>query len=91
MTAAAWHRAPEIARVDAASNQRTVLLNLQRPTQPPVVLEGAARRVFDLVDGRRDTAAIVALLTSDHPDTPTVDAEVRTCLEALAAIGLVSG
>lgn len=64
-------------------------MNLNRLDQPPITLEGAALIILDLVDGRRDTNAIVAYLSERYPDERSLDEQVRTCLCDLSALGII--
>lgn len=83
-----WSRAPNLAVVD--SEHRRAVLVLDRPTQPPVVLEGAAREIFDAIDGQLSSGDIVHLLTLAHPDEPRLEEQVMACLQQLLNAGLVT-
>lgn len=86
-----WTRQPDVARVDSPG--RTVLLNLERLGQPPVVLEGAACEIYDSLIEPLTTNEVVVRIRDRFPsdgipaDLHTV---VSTCLEQLATAGLLT-
>lgn len=82
-----WRHHQNVARVD--SENRAVLLNLDRPDQPPVILDGVARLIFDAVDGTRDTDEVIAVLQEQFPHAHRIDEDVRACLESFADVGII--
>lgn len=85
----AWRHSADVARVDSPELQRRAVLNLERLDQPAVILEGGALLVHDLVDGARDTEAIIAILSERHREVHDLADQVRDTLEQLAATGIV--
>lgn len=61
-----YHRSTLVAEVRTESTQRVALLHLDA-TQP-VVLEGTAATIWELIDGRRDQAAVIAELEATFED-----------------------
>ncbi|MET4589378.1 PqqD family protein [Arthrobacter sp. 754] len=61
-----WHRSTHVAQVRTHSASRVALLHLDA-TQP-VVLEGTAATIWELIDGRRDQADIIAELEAVFED-----------------------
>ncbi|MET4147136.1 PqqD family protein [Arthrobacter sp. UYCo732] len=62
-----WHRSRCVAEVRTHSANRVALLHLDA-TQP-VVLEGTAATIWDLIDGTRNEQAILAELEFSFEDT----------------------
>jgi hypothetical protein len=52
MGGAVWRHKPEVAHVD--SEERSAVLDLERLDQPPLILEGSAAVIWQLIDGVRD-------------------------------------
>ena len=83
----AWRHGADVARVEVG--HRRAVMNLERLDQPPVVLEGAALLIHDLIDGERDSDAIVAELSDSYPQIPDLASQVYVCLEQLANLGII--
>lgn len=83
-----WKRGACVAEVRAASVGRVALLHLDA-TQP-VVLAGPAAAVWQLIDGHRDQADVVAELEAAFEDTAGQLAhQVEGFLASLAAHHLI--
>lgn len=65
-------REPHLAWVDD-QDDRVAVVRLGRPAAPPVVLTGTGAAIFRLIDGRRTTSEIVALVAAAYD---TVDGAV---------------
>lgn len=83
-----WHHAGLVAEVRTQSTCRVALLHLDA-TQP-VVLEGPAATIWDLIDGERSEQAIVAELEGDFEDySGRMQADVEHFLASLEAKRLI--
>lgn len=82
-----WRQNDDVAFV--SSELRACLLDLTRPDQLPVILEGAARVVYATIDGTRDTCEIIAEISREYPDVHDLEDQVRTCLAELVRTGLI--
>ncbi|WP_372733636.1 PqqD family protein [Nocardioides sp.] len=71
---------------EVATPGRIAVLNLATPAAPPVILEGGAATVWELVDGRRSAREIVAEL-ADLEVTPE---EVVATIQGLVDVNLVT-
>ncbi|MET3721631.1 PqqD family protein [Arthrobacter sp. UYEF21] len=83
-----WHRSRCVAEVRAQSTNRVALLHLDA-TQP-VVLEGTAATIWDLIDGERTEQSIVAELQTSFEDAAgQMQSQVEAFLASLAAQQLI--
>lgn len=82
-----WKQNEDVAYV--VNQHRACLLDLTRPDQLPIVLEGSARSVYDTIDGTRDTDAIIEHLGAMFPDVVHLPRQVKDCLADLARSGLI--
>ena len=83
-----WRRAGRVAVVE--STDRVALLNLDRPAEPPRILEGSAATIWWAVDGERATAEVVRSVASSFGLEPAeVEADVVAFVGSLAAVGLL--
>lgn len=87
MTPFPWLHCDNIARVDG--DDRRALLNLDRLEQPAVLLEGAALLIHDTVNGHRSSLDIIEHLSHQFPEVADLADQVTTCLEELAATGMI--
>lgn len=82
-----WQQNEDVACV--SNEHRACLLDLTRPSQLPVILEGAARVVYAMIDGTRNTGAVIAELSREYPDVFGLEDQVRSCLNELLRTGLI--
>jgi len=78
----ALHKSANLAEV--VSPDRTVVLRLERPADPPVILAGAAHAVWNLVDG----AVTLRELEEGFAEVASPE-EVRAVADELVAAGLL--
>lgn len=84
-----WRRASDIAVVD--HEDRVVALNLTRPADPPVVLEGTAATIWHLMDqDGHEEALIAAVARAFGQYEVDVAADVHAFLSHLRSLGLVT-
>ncbi|WP_255770732.1 PqqD family protein [Pseudarthrobacter sulfonivorans] len=87
-TNVAWRRSADVAQVRTHSSNRVALLHLD--ANQPVVLEGTAATIWDLIDGRRDQSDVIAELEVTFEDaTGQIHAQVEAFLASLAAQQLI--
>ena len=78
----AWRHSTDVAQVRAESEHRVALLHLD--AHQPVVLQGTAAVIWDLIDGSRTEQAIVAeLQTSFVDESGQMEAQVAGFLAHL--------
>jgi Coenzyme PQQ synthesis protein D (PqqD) len=83
-----WKRGGLVAQVRSASANRVALLHLDA-TQP-VVLEGPAAAIWDLIDGQRTEQSILAELEATFEDqSGQMQAQVESFLAGLEAQRLI--
>jgi hypothetical protein len=83
-----WHRSDNIAQVCTEPRARVALLHLDA-TQP-VVLEGPAAVIWDLIDGQRSEQSILAELEATFEDrSGQMQAQVKDFLASLEAQRLI--
>ncbi|PTT64566.1 PqqD family protein [Arthrobacter sp. HMWF013] len=83
-----WHHSNLVAEVRTQSTGRVALLHLDA-TQP-VVLEGTAATIWELLDGRRDQADVIAELEAAFEDAAgQLAAQVEAFLASLEAQRLI--
>lgn len=83
-----WHHSNHVAEVRTESTGRVALLHLDA-TQP-VVLEGTAATIWELIDGRRDQADVIAELEAEFEDAAgQMQAQVEAFLASLEAQRLI--
>jgi pyrroloquinoline quinone biosynthesis protein D len=83
-----WRHSSQVAQVCTRSANRVALLHLDA-TQP-VVLEGTAATIWDLIDGTRTEEAILAELECSFEDAVgQMHAQVEAFLAGLAAQQLI--
>jgi pyrroloquinoline quinone biosynthesis protein D len=83
-----WRRSSTVAFVD--SEGRSALLDLDRLTDPPLVLEGSAAEIWQRVDGERETDQIVAELVELYGEPrEVIAAAVESFLADLVSRGLI--
>ncbi|MBT2588233.1 PqqD family peptide modification chaperone [Arthrobacter sp. ISL-95] len=83
-----WHRAKAVAEVPALGEERLVVLNLERGL--PLVLQGSAASIWELIDGTRTETDILKELANAYsgPDEPSVAEQVSNFLAGLSFHGL---
>lgn len=70
---------------------RVAMIHLERLADPPVVLEGPAAAIWDLVDGRRSTGAMAAELAErSGAGLEQVGRDVVAFLDDLARRGFIT-
>ena len=83
-----WHHSCHVAQVRSESACRVALLHLDA-TQP-VVLEGPAAAIWDLIDGQRSEKSILAELEATFEDQAGhMQAQVESFLAGLEAQRLI--
>ena len=87
-----WRRSQEVAFVD--TQDRVVVLRLDSPEAPPLLLAGAAATVWRLLDEPRSARSLhaAALEISAHDeagDPPEVHQALTSALTTLGDLGLV--
>ena len=83
-----WHRSDNIAQVCTEPRARVALLHLDA-TQP-VVLEGPAAAIWDLIDGQRSEQDIFAELVATFEDpSGLMQSQVESFLASLEAQRLI--
>lgn len=83
-----WKRGGLVAEVRTESRNRVALLHLD--ANQPVVLQGTAATIWDLIDGRRTQEAILAELEANFEDqSGQMQAEVEHFLASLEAQRLI--
>lgn len=83
-----WHHCSEVAEVRTELTNRVALLHLDA-TQP-VVLEGTAAAIWDLIDGQRTEQSILAELKAGFEDPEgQMQAQVEHFLASLEAQRLI--
>ena len=83
-----WKRGGLVAEVRTESHNRVALLHLDA-TQP-VILEGTAATIWDLIDGRRTEQSILAELETNFEDqTGQMQSQVEHFLASLEAQRLI--
>lgn len=83
-----WIRAGLVAEVRTHGQDRVALLHLDA-TQP-VVLEGTAATIWDLIDGRRDQTEVIAELDAMFEDSSgQLASQVEAFLIGLEAARLI--
>jgi hypothetical protein len=84
-----WRRTQDIAVVDRGD--RVVILNLDRLSSPPVVLEGSAARIWRLIDEAGSEASLVVEVARAFDVRPAeVRADVHEFLRHLHDLGLIT-
>ncbi|NHW47734.1 glycosyltransferase [Paenarthrobacter sp. MSM-2-10-13] len=85
-----WHRAEAVAEVPALGEERVVVLNVELGF--PLVLQGSAAAIWELIDGTRTETDILMELASAYSgaDEPSVAQQVRNFLAGLAFHGLAA-
>lgn len=89
LTTGTWRRSSDIAVVE--HEDRIVALDLCRPADPPVVLDGTAGVIWHLLEGVETEARLVAVVarTFGRPEAE-VATHVGAFLLQLEALGLVT-
>lgn len=83
-----WHHSRHVAHVRTHSASRVALLHLDA-TQP-VVLEGPAAAIWELIDGQRTQQSILAELEASFEDQAgQMQAQVESFLASLEAQRLI--
>jgi pyrroloquinoline quinone biosynthesis protein D len=83
-----YRRSAHVAEVRTESTGRVALLHLD--TTQPVVLEGTAATIWELIDGRRDQAVVIAELEATFEDNGNqLAAQVEAFLASLEAQRLI--
>ena len=83
-----WRHSADVAQVRSERANRVALLHLDA-TQP-VVLEGTAAVIWDLIDGRRTGQSILAELEASFEDhNGQMQAQVESFLASLEAQRLI--
>jgi pyrroloquinoline quinone biosynthesis protein D len=83
-----WRHSGHVAHVRTQTVRRVALLHLD--ANQPVVLEGTAATIWDLIDGQRTEQSIVAeLQTSFEDQAGQMHAQVEAFLAGLAAQHLI--
>ena len=83
-----WHHSSHVAQARTESTSRVALLHLDA-TQP-VVLDGTAAAIWELIDGRRDQADLIAVLEAAFEDEAGQLAhQVEAFLASLEAQNLI--
>lgn len=83
-----YHRSADVAEVRIESTNRVALLHLDA-TQP-VVLDGTAAAIWELLDGRRDQSDVIAELEAAFEDAPgELASQVEAFLASLEAQRLI--
>jgi len=83
-----WHHSRHVAQVCTEPRSRVALLHLDA-TQP-VVLEGTAAAIWDLIDGQRNEQDIVAELEATFEDpSGQMQSQVQGFLASLEAQRLI--
>lgn len=82
-------RTQDLAVVDRGD--RVVLLNLDRLSSPPVVLEGSAAEIWRLIDGKVSETGLVAAVSEAFDVRPAaVRDDVHDYLRHLHDLGLIT-
>jgi hypothetical protein len=83
-----WRHSANVAQVHTGSANRVALLHLD--TTQPVVLEGTAAAIWELIDGQRDQADVIAQLEETFEDSSgQMQAQIESFLTSLAAQRLI--
>jgi pyrroloquinoline quinone biosynthesis protein D len=83
-----WKHSGLVAEVHSESAGRVALLHLDAPQ--PVILTGPAEAIWQLIDGRRDEAEVIAELQAQFQDTAgQLAGQVETFLANLEAQRLI--
>ncbi len=83
-----WHHCDHVAQVRTQRGSRVALLHLDAAR--PVVLEGTAAAIWDLIDGRRAQAGVIAELEASFEDAAgRLGAQVESFLISLEAQRLI--
>lgn len=83
-----WKRGGLVAEVRTEGQDRVALLHLD--ANQPVVLEGTAATIWDLIDGRRTEQSILAELEATFEDhSGQMQAQVEAFLAGLEAQRLI--
>jgi|GEM_PF-1934857 len=84
-----WKRAHAVGQVPAPGEERTVILNLERGS--PLVLQGSAAVIWELIDGTRTETGILKELAGIYTgaDERLMAAQTRQFLAGLFLQGLV--
>jgi hypothetical protein len=83
-----WNHAGLVAEVRTEGNNRVALLHLD--ANQPVVLEGTAAAIWDLIDGQRNEQDIVAELEATFDDpSGQMQSQVQGFLASLEAQRLI--
>ena len=86
--ATVWRRSGSAAYVE--SDERVVVLDLDRLDRQPFVFQGSAAQIWACLDGDRTEAEVVADLAEAYAvSTDLVLADVRQFLYRLADLGLI--
>ncbi|GAA1789389.1 hypothetical protein GCM10009712_40920 [Pseudarthrobacter sulfonivorans] len=87
-TPVVWRHGAYLAQVRTRSTNRVALLHLD--ASQPVVLEGTASTIWDLIDGRRTEQAILLSLQASFEDQAgQMQSQVEAFLASLAAQQLI--
>lgn len=82
-----WSHADEIAVVD--NDERIVILALDRPDEPPVVLSGSAARIWRCIDGGCTEEQLAARVSETYAvERDRIRAEVEAFLAELQGLGV---
>jgi pyrroloquinoline quinone biosynthesis protein D len=84
----AWRHRAEVAHVESPG--RVALLDLDHLDRPPVILEGSAAVIWELLDGTRDDGAVTSAV-ADHFGVPEAEVAqpVADFLAQVRELGLI--
>jgi hypothetical protein len=86
--AVVWAQSGSLAQVP--SEGRVAMIDLDRPADPPMVLEGTAAAIWAAIDGERTLAEVVAAVAEAYGlPAEQVRGDVETFVADLAERGLV--
>jgi hypothetical protein len=86
--AVVWAQSASLAQVP--SEGRVAMIDLDRPADPPMVLEGTAAAIWAAIDGERTLAGVVAVVAEAYGlPAEQVRGDVEAFVADLAERGLV--
>lgn len=85
---ATWRRSDHVAHVDGPD--RVAVLDLAHLRRPPMILEGSAAVIWQLLDGSRDVAALTeAVAQHFHVTAEEIGPSVAAFLDQLRDLELI--